>query len=245
MASKTLKYQTDFQGKFVLDFRLISKENVFGTSLAPFIYNLPMELIENHFNLRLEDLVVLTRSSKATHSFLISNPPKIFEQVDFVPGMKKWLPYLRSVKVSEDVLKKIGYDVSIFSGIHNLDLSETNVVDASALGKVHTLNLSYTNAVNVSALGDVHTLDLSLTEIKDVSSLGNVHTLNLSDTLGKVHTLDLSYTQIFDVSALGKVHTLDLSYNYIEGVSALENVHTLNLKGTNVETSQPLVTFIL
>ena len=78
-----------------------------------------------------------------------------------------------------------------------LDLSFTDITDATALGNVYELDLSFTNVTDVSALGNVYSLDLRGTKVTDVSALKNVKELNLP--------------YVTDVPVLGKVHTLDLS----------------------------------
>lgn len=92
-----------------------------------------------------------------------------------------------------------------------LDLSNTNITneDLHLVRHAHTLNLSDTDVSDASCLKDVHTLNLANTLVTDVDHLGSTHTLNLNGTdvsdisaLGDVHTLFLDFTQVTDFTPL-------------------------------------------
>jgi len=203
---------------------------------------LPIDVF-HHFDLYLEDLISFSQTSKYFYRGIKNSKIKIKKLVTiFDDSLIKWFPFLDNAKIDR-AYKNIQKYIHLFSKVHTLNLSYTQVVDVSALGKgtVYDLDLSGTKVVDVSSLGKVHTLILRDTEVVDVSSLGNVHTLDLTRTkildvsaLGKVHTLNLSHTNIIDVSALGNVHTLNLTRTNIIDVSALGNVHTFILYDTKV-----------
>ena len=83
--------------------------------------------------------------------------------------------------------------MSHLGDVQSLNLSHTNVDDATGLGDIYDLNLNYTNVADVSMLGGVSILHLQGTPIQDVSSLGIVT------------VLDISETNIIDIEALSRV----------------------------------------
>jgi len=127
-------------------------------------------------------LISLSQTSKYFYRGIKNSKIKIKKLVIIVDdSLIKWFPFLDNVKI-DGSYKNIKKHIHLFSKVHTLDLSCTEVVDVSALGNVHTLDLSSTNVEDVSALGNVHTLNLSYTNVVDISALGNVHTLNVSNT---------------------------------------------------------------
>ena len=158
----------------------------------------------------------------------------------FVANIQSVFP--SSFKWHVDLRYSMIDDVSMFGGVHSLDLTCCDVTDVSALGGVTKLNLSGCRKVkDVSMLGGVTDLDLSgCPLVEDVSMLGGVDTLKLDGSavtdvsmLGNVRVLSLTWCKnVKDVSKLVNVHMLDLAWcKDVTDVSMLQSVHHLGICG--------------
>lgn len=64
--------------------------------------------------------------------------------------------------------------------VHTLDLTHSDVFDATMLKNIHTLDLSYTHVYTASNLGNVHFLNIFNTYIFNINMLASVHMLVLN-----------------------------------------------------------------
>lgn len=112
-----------------------------------------------------------------------------------------------------------------FTTQNYLDISHSNLNDASYFKNINNIYLNNTKVVNVDCLSNCNEVFLNNTSVNDVNKLGKVKILSLINTLINDDS----------IKGLGENEELYLDKNNIKNVKHLKNVKKLYLSNTLIE----------